>query len=589
MRQRRMVAGTGVAMLLAAVALGGCSKNTGEGGGAEEDRADQQTSAIATDPKDSQGPAPEVEGAKRGGVLRLITEQDFEHIDPQRTYTVQPMSVQHLLVRTLTQFREDGKGKLTLIGDLAETPGKDVNGDCKTWEYTLKKGVKYEDGSEVKASDVAYGIARSFEESLDGGPTYIQEWLADSPDFGAAYPGPYTSGSTTVPGLTISGDYGLTFEFTSPHCDLPYALALPTSSPVPPAKDTRTEYDRRIFSSGPYKIKEYVKGTRMVLERNPNWDPKTDALRHDYLDGVYIEFGPDDTAQTERVLAASGDDASAVAWDGVPQSLVNRVLGGDQAIKDRTIDKANPFVWVLGINNDRITDVNVRKAIGCALDKQGVLLTQGGDAAGKLTNTLQADTTIGWTEYADPTGCGPTGDPEKARQLLGGQTPKLVFLSRNTAYGQQTAPVVKESLEKAGFQVVVSNIERTLHNPTVKTRGNPYDIYITNWAADWPSGASTIPVLYDGRKLGAPGSKGNNNSSYVNAEDVNAEIAKAEQLPAGEAGDDWARIDQMIQEKHYPVAPMYQSKTLDMLGPRVGGVFLSDNIGTEVFYNAYLK
>lgn len=588
MRPRRTVLGTGLAVLLAAVALSGCEKNTGETG-SDADRADQQSSAIATDPKDSQGPAPDVPGAKRGGVLRLITEEDFEHIDPQRTYTVAAMSVEQLLVRTLTQFREDGKGKLTLIGDLAETPGKDVNGDCRTWEYTLKKGVRYEDGSEVKAADVAYGIARSFEESLDGGATYVQEWLADSPDFTAVYKGPYSSGGQQVPGLTVTGDYGLTFEFKNPHCDLPFALALPTSAPLPPAKDTRSEYDRRIFSSGPYKIKEYVKGTRMVLERNPNWDPKTDALRHNYLDGVTVEFGPDDTAQTERVLAASGDDAAAIAWDGVPQSLVNQVLGGDRSIKDRTIDKANPFVWVLSINNDRIRDVKVRQAIGCALDKQGVLTTQGGDAAGKLTNTLQADTTIGWQDYPDPTGCGPTGNPEKARELLGGQQPKLVFLSRNTSYGQQTAPVVKESLEKAGFQVVTKYIERAEHNPTVKTRGNPYDIYVTNWAADWPSGASTIPVLYDGRKLGAPGSKGNNNSSAFNAEDVSAEIAKAERLPAGEAGDDWARIDRMIQEKYYPVVPMYQSKTLDVMGPKVGGVFLSDNIGTEVLYNAFIK
>jgi peptide/nickel transport system substrate-binding protein len=585
MRPRRAVAATGIAMLLAAAALGGCSKNTG-GGGSEGDKSEQQSSAISTDPKDSQGPAPEVEGAKKGGTLKVLFETDFEHLDPQRTYLVQAMATEQMLVRTLTAFREDGKGKLTLIGDLAENPGKDVNGDCKNWEYTLKKGVKYEDGTEVKATDVAYGIARSFEESIDGGPTYVQEWLADNPTYNAEYKGPYSSPGASVPGLTVDGDYGLKFSFKNPHCDLPFALSLPSSSPVPKAKDTKTEYDRRIFSSGPYKIKEYQKDQKLVLERNPNWDPKTDPLRHNYPDSLVVEFGPSATAQTERVLAASADDAAALAWDGVPQSLVDRVLKGDQAIKDRTIFKPNPFVWVLSINTERIKDLKVRQAIGCALDKQGVLLTQGGDANGKVTNTLQADTTIGWKEYADPTGCGPTGNPEKAKQLLGGQKVKLAFMSRNTEYGQQTAPVVKESLEKAGFEVVVSNVDRPQHNPIARTRGNQYDIYITNWAADWPSGASTIPVLYDGRKLGP---KGNSNVSYFNADDVNAEIDKASKLPAGEAGDDWARIDQMIQEKYYPVVPIYQSKTLDVYGPKVGGLIFSANLGSEVFYNTYIK
>jgi peptide/nickel transport system substrate-binding protein len=580
-----VLAATGIALVLASAALGGCQKNTGDSG-SDSEKTQQQTSAIATDPKESQGPAPEVPGAKRGGTLKLLFESDFEHLDPQRTYLVQSMAIQHLLLRTLTQFREDGQGKLTLIGDLAETPGKDVNGDCKTWDYTLKKGVKYEDGTEVKAADVAYGIARSFEESIDGGPTYVQEWLADNPTYNADYKGPYTSGNTNVPGLTVDGDYGLKFRFKNPHCDLPYALSLPTSAPVPAAKDTKTEYDRRIFSSGPYKIKEYVKDTKLVLERNANWDTKTDPLRHDYVDSVVVEMGPDDTAQTERVLAASGDDAAAIGWDGVPQSLVSRVLGGDQSIKDRTLTKAGLFVYVLSINNERIKDPKVRQAIGCALDKQGILLTQGGDAVGKLTNTLMADTTIGWKDYADPTGCGPTGNPEKAKALLGGQKVKLAFMSRNTAYGQQTAPVVKQSLEKAGFEVVISNVERPQHNPIARTRGNQYDIYISNWAADWPSGASTIPVLYDGRKLSP---KGNSNVSYFNGDDVNAEIDKAAALPAGEAGDDWAKIDQMIQEKYYPVVPIYQTKTLDLAGPKVAGVFLSDVIGTEVFYNAYIK
>ena len=584
-RPRSAVAVTGLTLVLAASALTACSKNTGAQD-SEGEQMRQQTSAIAADPEDSRGPAPEVPGGTRGGTLKLLYESDFEHLDPQRTYTAHAMSIQHLLVRTLTQFREDGEGRLTLIGDLAETPGEDVDGDCRTWEYTLKEGVRYEDGTEVKAADVAYGIARSFEESIDGGATYVQEWLADDPSYNAEYKGPYTSGHTNVPGLMVEGDYGLTFTFDKPHCDLPFALALPTSAPVPADKDTRTDYDRRIFSSGPYKIKEYTRDTKLVLERNEHWDARTDPLRHDYLDRVVVEMGPNATAQTERVLAGSGDDAAAIAWDGVPQSLVNRVLNGDQAVKDRTNHVAGPFVYVLSINNERIKDLNVRKAIGCALDKQGILLTQGGDAAGRLTNTLMADTTIGWQGYPDPTGCGPNGDPAKARELLGSQKVKLVFMARNSEFGQQTAPVVEESLEKAGFEVVVQYVDRAQHNPIARTRGNQYDIHISNWGADWPSGASTIPVLYDGRKIGP---QGNSNVSYFNADDVNAEIDKASALPAGAAGDDWARIDRLIQEKYYPVVPIFQNKLLDLMGAKVGGVFISDTLGTEVLYNAYVK
>ncbi|MEV0605809.1 ABC transporter substrate-binding protein [Polymorphospora rubra] len=583
MRPRRAVAATGVALVLAS-ALAACSENTGESG-TEDEKVQQKTSAIATDPKESQGPAPEVPGAKRGGTIRVIQQSDFEHLDPQRTYTVNAMAAQHMIVRTLTQFREDGEGKLTLIGDLAETPGTDVNNDCKVWEYKLKKGVKYEDGTEVKAADVAYGIARSFEETIDGGATYIQEWLADNAAYNETYKGPYTSGSTDVPGLEVRDDHTLVFTFAKPHCDLPFAVSLPTTAPVPPAKDTKTEYDRRIFSSGPYKIKEYIKDTRLVLERNEHWDAATDPLRHDYPDSYVWEIGPDNTAQTERIIADAGDDAYSISSNGAPQALVNQVLNNAE-LKDRTISTSQPFVYYLSINNERITDINVRKAIAYAIDKQGIVLTQGGDAGGKVTHTLLADTTIGWTDYPNPYDGGPNGNPDKARELLGGKQPELVMMARSSAFGQSTHPVVKESLEKAGFKVTVKTVETPQHNPTARTRGNEYDIYISNWAADWPSAASTIPVLWDGRGLGP---QGNSNVSYFNSDEVNTKIDEAAALPAGEAGPRWAEIDRLIMEKYVPVVPLFQSKFTGVYGSKVGGVFISDNIGTHILYNAYAK
>lgn len=585
MRPRLAVAATSATLVLAASALAACSENTGDSGDAENGGGKQFTSSIATDPKDSQGPAAEVSGAQRGGNLKVIQEEDFEHLDPQRTYTFFGMSIQQMFVRTLTVFKEDGKGKVLLVGDLATDAGKDVNSDCKTWEYTLKEGVKFEDGTPIKAADVAYGIARSFEETIDGGPTYIQEWLADSSSYNATYKGPYTSGTDTVPGLTVKDDRTLVFNFAKPHCDLPFALSLPTSVPVPKAQDTRTEYDRRVVASGPYKIKEYVKDTRFVLERNSNWDPNTDPLRHAYPDTIEVEIGPNDQAATERALAGNGADASAVAWDEVPQALVNQVLA-DTALGERALRKPAPSVWYLSINNERIKDVKIRQAIAYAIDRQGILATQGGDASGKLTHTLLADTTIGQTDYPNPYDGGPTGNPEKAKELLAGQKPKLVFLSRNSAFGQQTAPIVEQSLEKAGFDVTVQYIDQPQHNPTVRTRGNQYDIYLSNWAADWPSAVSTIPVLWDGRKLGP---QGNSNVSAFNADDVNAEIDRVSNLPAGEAGPEWAKLDELIVKKYAPVVPLYQENTFLVTGPKVGGVLISDQFGTPVYYNSHVK
>ena len=75
MRPRLGVAAAGTAIVLAAGGLAACSENKGDTG-TEQEQTKQTTSAIATDPKDSQGPAPEIPGAKEGGTLRLIPGQE---------------------------------------------------------------------------------------------------------------------------------------------------------------------------------------------------------------------------------------------------------------------------------------------------------------------------------------------------------------------------------------------------------------------------------------------------------------------------------------------------------------------------------
>ena len=113
--------------------------------------------------------------------------------------------------------------------------------------------MKFEDGSPITSKEIAYGIARSFDPDLTGGPTYLQEWLADSPQYDTKWD--FKANKTSLPpGLTTPDAKTLRFEFAKPHCDLPFAASLPTTAPLPPDKDTGVNLDNQPFSSGPYKI-----------------------------------------------------------------------------------------------------------------------------------------------------------------------------------------------------------------------------------------------------------------------------------------------------------------------------------------------
>ncbi len=68
----------------------------------------------------------------------------------------------------------------------------------------------------------------------------------------------------------------IVFHLQAPFPDLPYVLAFPNSAPVPPAKDTGTNYQLHPLSTGPYMFQSYPLNKQLTLVPNPNWNPATD-------------------------------------------------------------------------------------------------------------------------------------------------------------------------------------------------------------------------------------------------------------------------------------------------------------------------
>jgi peptide/nickel transport system substrate-binding protein len=577
MRLKRAAAAGGALALLAV--MGACSENKGTGGGNDTDRV--QSGSIATDPKESMGPAAEVPGATKGGTFRVIRETKISHLDPQRVYSFAGLMNAPLYARFLTTFKDDGSGKVTLVGDLAETPGTDVNKDCKAWEFKIKDGVKFEDGSPITSKEIAYGIARSFDPDLTGGPTYLQEWLADSPQYDTKWDFKKNKASLP-PGLTTPDAKTLKFEFAKPHCDLPFAASLPYTAPLKADKDTGVNLDNLPFSSGPYKVTKNTAGVELVLERNENWDPKTDPVRHAYPDKIVWGFGPDAEAGANRVIADNGDDQSALAWNGVPSALIAKVTS-DQALKPRSVQGQTPSLWRLTINTSRVTDLSVRQALNYAIDRDGFIKVYGGEASAKAVTTLLPPSTIGYEKYeAYPAGA--TGDVDKAKQLLAGKTPELVLGVGDDypEYGTQ----LKGNLEKAGFKVTLKSIPADAKLDEVGKKSNPWDLYIDQWAADWPSGAAVLPVLFDGRTIKA---ENNSNTSYVNNDDINKEFDRVLALPAADQAKEWAKLDQRVMKELAPAVPLFVEQGYYLHGSKVGGIYLSSIFGYPALTSAYVK
>ena len=167
------------------------AKDAGTSGTAKT--TDGGTIAAALDPT-AKGPAPEVAGAKKGGILTVSYSNAPSDMDPSaQFYQDSGIIMTRLTQRSLTSF-VTRDGNQVLVPDLATDLGK-TSPDGLTWTFTLKDGIKYSDGSPVTAGDIAYAVKRSFA-FTDTGPTYQVDFLKGGKDANGdqAYKGPWESG-----------------------------------------------------------------------------------------------------------------------------------------------------------------------------------------------------------------------------------------------------------------------------------------------------------------------------------------------------------------------------------------------------------
>jgi peptide/nickel transport system substrate-binding protein len=572
----RVLALSAVALSLAVT---GCSKNTGTSpGGGGSTAAGQQ--AIIIDYKGTTPtPAPDVPGAKPGGTITWLQDTVTEHLAPQQIYVQDALDYSQLFFRSLTGYIEPSNGgPLKLVGDLATNAGETTDGG-KTWTYHLRDGLKYEDGSPILAKDVAFGVAISMGPLGVQGPQYVNEIL--NPD------AKWTPDQGDIPpGVSVPDDKTIVFKLNEPHPEFPYLAAFPTTTPVPKDKYDKDKYEQDFVSMGPYKRQSWDRTTKLVLVKNSNWDPKTDPIRHQYADSFVFDFTSDRTAQTQRLIADQGADQTAVMFQDVAAANIAQVQG-DPNLSKRVLSGATPYDDYIYINTARVTDVDVRRALNYAFDRDAWIKALGGTAVAAPSTTLMAPIVPGYKRF-DAYPNGGSGDVAKAKQLLNGKTvPKLQYCFRNRATDQKYAAVLQAALARAGVDIALNPIDPATYYPTVGTKGTSCDLIRGGWGQDYPDGDSTLGVLFDGTKIV---DKGNNNLSYLNQSDINDKLKTLRNDPNREkAAVEYGDLDQEIMNKYAPVIPTDYARWYALEGSKVGGVFVSTLYGCANVLSAYVK
>ncbi|WP_031224929.1 ABC transporter substrate-binding protein [Streptomyces roseochromogenus] len=590
-RGGRHVYGALSVLAAGALVLTGCSKGGSDSGGndkKDQQNAKNQQAAIKFGTAaDSTGPAADVPGAKSGGTMEVLQRDSFAHLDPGQIYVSDQMALAQLIHRGLTGYKatsDDGK-QHEIVGDLATDSGTTTDGG-KTWKYTLKDGIKFDDGTPITSKDVRQTVERLFAPFITQGPSYLQQWLADTS--GSAYrkllpDGPYKGKHLPDSVLSTPDDKTIVFHFKKAHPDLPYTLAMAGYSIVSAKGDTKEKYDKAPVTTGPYKVQSFKSGKSMVLVKNTNWDPKTDPIRHQYVDQFNFTFNQQFETSTKALLADSGADQTGLSFSNqVDAGNLSQVLR-DPKLKSRTVSGYQPYVGQMNINMSKpeMKDIRVRQAIAYALPVTPFLRAYGGTDAMETAGGLISPTVSGYDASFDPFGKkkNPAGDPVKAKKLLqeaGKLNMKLTFGYINTPEGQQYSTAMAAGLTKAGFNVQRQEIPSETYYDQVSKLNNNYDIFHTAWGADWPSASTVIPPLYDGRQI----ADGASNYSQINDSHVNSEIDRISQITDPvKAATEWEKLDEYLLTKVVNVVPTAYYKQTQIAGSKVGGLVYDDVIG----------
>jgi peptide/nickel transport system substrate-binding protein len=519
--------------------------------------------------------------AKKGGIVTILMESDFTHIDPQRTYTAAGESFVRLLAPALTAYKNaKGKEGTEIIGDAATDIGTH-NADNTEWSFTLRDGLKWQDGKAVTCADFKYGVERSFSDLITDGADYAKQYLVG----GDTYKGIYVD-AKGLPSIVCAGNK-ITFKLRRPISDFNYTVTLPTFSAVRADKDTKATYDRNVFSYGPYQIDSYTQGKSIKLSRNKFYDQSKDKVRLNLPDGWNVVQGLDLSVMTDRLIQDKGADQSAIVLGSSMSPQQSAQVQNDPKLKQRLISGPDGFTYYLSINTSKITDLKCRQAYTYAVDKTTYLKALGGPAVGDLATSIIAPNNAAHRDSIDVYGlkAKPEGDPAKAKQLLA-QSPSC---PRNITFDYRTgntpddnaAAAIVAGMARAGITVKLNPIPRKQYIPTVGKPAAQHDMAINSWVADWASGSSVIPQLFDSRIISP---SGNSNRAQLRdpAIDAGIDAAYKEADPA-KAQQLWGDLDEKVQQTA-AVIPLRYTKAYMLYGSKITGAFL-DPVYSDVDLN----
>lgn len=475
--------------------------------------------------------------------LTVLIEAEIDNLDPRLGLSAYSVKAAHLIHAALVSVENEASEPRLELAETITRP------DPLTYEIRLRRGVRFHDGTELTAEDVAW----TYRSILD-------------PALGSPFAGMYEK----IDQIDVLDRYTVRFVLAQAHAPFLSDLVMGIV-PMHLTRATGHFPAGRVVGAGPFQVVEGSAEDRLVLERFDGYFQAPARLRR-----LVVRTIRDDNSRLLALMGGSGD----LVQNGVNPLL----LGTLEAHPHLRVETAPSIAYnYLGFNleDPLLRRPRVRQAIALALDIPGIIDS-------KLQGTARPSTGMlspGHWAYCGEVARWPH-DPERARRLLDeegltdpdgdGPEPRfrLTFKTSTNRFRRSIARVIAAQLGRVGIQTEVKSFEWGTFFSDIR-RGN-FQLYSLQWPAvvepdlyHWLFHSSMIPTE-------ANRNQGANRNRYRNAEvDRLLELGRR-QTDAAARKQTYCRVQQILAAE-LPYVSLWHEDNIAVMSERVQGYQILPN------------
>jgi len=537
-------------------------------------------SACATSSRDSGSSGDSSSSSGGTGTFTFGAAGAPKLFDPFYATDGETFRVSRQIFDTLVDIKE---GAATLEPGLAEK--WEPSADGKDWTFTLKKGVKFTDGTDFNADAVCKNFERMFDQN-EAGAVAAEYWGDNMGSFksdaaNSLYKGCDAKDETTaiIHINRATSKFPAMLSLTSFSMQSPTAMDKGKANDVQKAGEgfTYPAYSQAPVGTGPFKLDKYDEANKTVtLVRNEDYaGDKAKSAK------IVFKIIPDEATRRQELQAGSIDGydlPNPVDWKGLKDAGFN-------------VEVRPAFnILYLGLNptnNPKLKDLKVRQALYYALNRDQLVKTQLPEGAAVATQFMP-DTVSGYNKDLKPY----TYDVEKAKSLLAeagatGMTLNFAYPSEVTRpympNPQKLYDAMKTDLEAAG--IVVNTSTKPWNGGYLDdVSAFKYDAFLLGWTGDYDSADNFIGTFF-----------GNLKTNRFDTKDQDFGQALSDELKAADGIVDadkrataYEDLNKKIMEEYLPGLAISHSPPALVVSSKVKGLVVSP-LTAEKFAGTYVE